>query len=172
METLAWILSALGTVCICIPPLIKGKNMKLILLLIFSTNVLIATSYILTHAYTGAATCCIAAVQTIINYFFSQKEKAIPKWLIGIYAISFTAVNILFFKQLTDLFALVAALTFVAGICVTDGKKYRMWTLMNASLWLVYDFVTRSYGPLFSHIIHLAILLIGMFLHDRKKNSA
>lgn len=169
METLAFILSMLGTVCICIPPLIKGKNMKLILLLIFSTNVLIASSYLLTGAYTGAATCCIAVVQTIINYFFSRKEKALPKWLIALYAISFTAVNIVFFERFADLFALVAALAFVAGICVTDGRKYRLWTLLNASLWLVYDLVTRSYGPLCSHIIHLAILLFGMAIHDIKK---
>ena len=36
MEILAFVLSMLGTVCICIPPLLKGKNMKLILLLIFT----------------------------------------------------------------------------------------------------------------------------------------
>ena len=55
-DIIAFVLSALGTITICIPPLLKGKNMKLILLLIFLTNVLIATSYILTGALNGAAT--------------------------------------------------------------------------------------------------------------------
>jgi hypothetical protein len=32
MELLAFILSNLATVCVCIPSLLKGKNMKLILL--------------------------------------------------------------------------------------------------------------------------------------------
>ena len=75
METLAFILSTIGTVCICIPPLLKGKNMKLILLLVFSANVTVATSYLLTGAYNGAASCFVGAAQAIINYFFDRKNK-------------------------------------------------------------------------------------------------
>ena len=69
MGTIAFILSSIGTVFVCIPPLLKGKNMKLTLLLMFWTNVLIAISYILTGAFNGAASCCVGAVQTFINFF-------------------------------------------------------------------------------------------------------
>ena len=65
METLAFILSTMGTVCICVPPLLKGKNMKLILLLVFSANMLVATSYLLTGAYNGAASCFVGGAQAI-----------------------------------------------------------------------------------------------------------
>ena len=63
MEILAFVLSTLGTVCICISPLLKGKNMGLILLLVFFTNALMAASYVLTGAFSGAATCSVQAVE-------------------------------------------------------------------------------------------------------------
>ena len=171
MEILAFVLSTLGTVCICIPPLLKGKNMKLILLLIFSTNVLLATSYFLTGAYNGAATCCIGAVQTIVNYFFERKNKPIPRWLIAVYAVAFTVANLLVFAKLTDVIALLAAGAFILAICQKNGKQYRVWTLVNTLLWLVYDGVNRSYGPLTTHGILLITILFGMVMHDRKKNT-
>lgn len=169
MEVLAFVLSTLGTVCICIPPLLKGKNMKLILLLICLTNVLIATSYFLTGAYNGAATCCVGAVQTIVNYFFERKEKPIPKWLIGIYAVVFLSVNLLVFANVWDVLALLASLAFIMAICQKNGKSYRLWTLVNTALWLVYDGITMSFGPFSTHAIQLTTILFGMLIHDRKK---
>ncbi len=171
METLAFVLSTLGTICICIPPLLKGKNMKLILLLVFFTNVFIATSYVLTDAFNGAITCVVGAVQTIINYFFERKSKPLPKWLIGIYALSFIVVNVIAFKHLTDIIALLAAMMFVMGISVKNGKKYRLWTLINTGLWILYDIATFSFGPLSTHLIQLSTVSFGIFIHDRKKNT-
>ena len=170
MDILAFILSNLATVCVCIPPLLKGKNMKLILLLVFTTNALLATSYILTGASNGAASCCIGAVQCLINYaFFERKNREIPRWLIGIYGAAFLVVNLLVFTQLVDILAILAAMAFILSICQKNGKMYRLWTLINTVLWLVYDFITHSYGPLSTHAILLASLLFGMVMHDRKK---
>lgn len=171
METLAFILSTLGTVCICIPPLLKGKNMKLILLLVCLTNVLIAISYFLTGAFNGAASCCVGAAQTIINYFFERKNKPIPPWLIAIYAAAFLIVNLLVFTRIFDIIAIAAALVFIMGICQKNGKMYRIWTSVNATLWLMYDLLTRSFGPLSTHAIQLSIILFGIFIHDRKKKT-
>lgn len=171
METLAFVLSTLGTISICIPPLLKGKNMRLILLLVFFANAFVGTSYALTGALGGAATCGVGALQTIINYFFERKEKSIPKWLIVIYALTFSAVNLLVFRHVTDIIALLAALMFVMGISVKNGKKYRLWTLINTALWILYDLVTLSFGPLSTHSIQLATILFGMIMHDRKKDN-
>ena len=171
MEILAFVLSTIGTICICVPPLLKGKNMKLILLLVFSTNVLIAISYFLTGAFNGGATCCIGAAQTIINYFLERKNKPIPAWLIAIYAGAFIVANLLVFAQLVDLIALIAALTFIFGISQKNGKRFRLWTLANSALWMLYDILTRSYGPLSTHTILLVTTLTGMLVHDRKQKD-
>ena len=171
METLAFILSTIGSVCVCIPPIIKGKNMKLILLFVFFSNAFVAASYALTGAFNGAATCGFGALITIINHFFERKEKPIPKWLVAIYAICFTVINLIVFKKITDIIILVAALIFIAGICVKNGKKYRWWALINTLLWIIYDFITLSFGPLTTHFIQLSTILLGMLLHDRKKGN-
>lgn len=171
-EILAVVLSAIGTICICIPPLLKGKNMKLILLLVFLTNVMLAISYILTGAANGAASCCVGAVQTIINYFFERKGKPIPKWLIAIYGAAFTLVNLLVFTKAADVLALLATLAFILAICQKNGKQYRLWTLMNTALWLAYDLITLSFGPFSTHVIQITTILVGMVLHDRKKKKS
>jgi len=170
MELLAFILSTLATVCISIPSFLKGKNMKLILLLVCATNALMASSYILTGAYNGAVSSGIGAVQTIINYFFyERKSKPIPRWLIGIYAGAFLVVNLLVFSQLADILALVATMAFILSICQPNGKLYRTWTCVNASSWVIYDIATRSYGPVLTHSILFITTVAGMLLHDRKK---
>ena len=171
MEILAFALSTLGTVCVCIPPLLKGKNMKLILLFVFSSNALVATSYVLTGAFTGAASCFVGSVQTIINYFFDRKNKQLPKWLLAAYALSFIVVNLLVFNRLTDLIALLGTLVFIAAISQKNGKQYRLWILINTLLWITYDLVSLSFGPLSTHLIQLTTIVVGMVVHDRNRST-
>jgi len=172
MKALAFILSILGTVCICIPPLLKGKNMKTILLLVFSANVLIATSYLLTGAYNGAASCFVGGAQAIINYFFDKKGKALPLWLIVLYALAFIVVNLFTFGVLTDLVAMIASLTFIMCIGQKTGKKYRVWTFINTALWLTYDLLKFAWGPMVTHGIQLSTVISGVIIHDIKKKEA
>ena len=116
MDILAFILSTLGTISICLPSFIKGKDMKLILLFVFSANVLVATSYLLTGAYNGAVSCFIGGAQTIINFFYDRKNKPLPVWLICIYAAAFIVMNLLVFAQWADLVAMIASLSFI--LCI------------------------------------------------------
>lgn len=171
MDTLAFILSTFGTVCICIPPLLKGKNMKLTLLLVFLANAFVAASYLLTGAFNGVVSCSLGAAQAIINYFFERKGKALPYWLIGIYAVAFTIVNVLVFSKISDILVFFAGVTFTMSVCQKNGRSYRLWTLGNAGCWMVYDFINVSYGPLLTHIIQTSIVVCGIVVHDLKKNK-
>ena len=171
MDRLAFVLSALATLCACIPSLLKGKNMKLILLLLFTNNALLATSYVLTGALNGAVSCYLGAAQTIINYFFERDNKPIPKWLIVTYALAFLIVNLFAYSRITDIVALLAVIAFVISICQKSGKQYRIWTLVNVGLWTLYDGLNLTFGPFASHGIEIAFLLAGMILHDRKKGA-
>ena len=172
METLAFILSMIGTVCVCIPPLLKGKNMTLILLLVFLSNASVGVSYILTGALNGGVSCLIGAAQAIINYFFDRKGKPLPTWLIAMYAVAFTVANLLVFTSVADILAIVACLIFIGCICQKSGKKYRLWVLTNTALWIAYDAINASYGPLVTHGVLLAITVFGMIMHDFKHKKA
>jgi len=171
METLAFILSLIGTACICIPPLLKGKNMKTILLLVFSANIFVAVSYVLTGAFTGAASCFVGGAQTIINYFFDRKNKKLPVWMVVIYALSFIAVNMLVFNHIWDLIAMVASLSFILCISQKNGTRYRMASGVNTLLWIIYDLVSMSYGPLLTHTIQISTVISGVVIHDLKKKK-
>ena len=171
MRILAFALSVIGTVCICSSSLVKGKDMRLILFLAFLSNVFVGTSYILTAAWSGAISCGVGAIQTIINYFFEKKQKPLPVWLIVVYAATFTVVNLITFTRITDIFAILACYAYILGISQKNGKKFRIWSLSNAGLWLVYDLVSRSYGPVFTHICQSSIAIFGMLVHDRKKKT-
>ena len=169
METLSIILSTVATVCICTPSLLKGKNMRLILLLVFSSNFLLGISYLLSGAYNGFASACVGCTQTIINYFFDRKGKNIPVWLVIVYALSLIAVNLLTFTKAVDLIAMVASLTFVMCIGQKTGAKYRIWVLINTVLWSTYDVFGAAWGPLLTHGIQVLITIGGIIIHDLKK---
>ena len=173
MQTLSFVLSSLGLASVVIASLIKGKKMKQILFLVFSSNVLFATSYLLAGSgINGAASCFLGALQAIITYFFDSKNKPLPKWLVALYALGFVAVNLIFggFNGMTVL-AIVASLSFVMCIGQKSGAKYRFWTIVNSILWCIYDLLSKSYGAFVSHIVLLGFTVVGMIIHDRKKGN-
>ena len=145
--------------------------MKLILLLVFSANVTVATSYLLTGAYNGAASCFVGGAQAIINYFFDRKNKKLPVWLITIYALAFIGVNLMVFNHVFDLIAMLASLTFVMCVGQKNGRKYRIWTFINTALWMTYDVLKASYGPLLTHGILICTVIFGIIVHDIRKKS-
>ena len=143
----------------------------MILLFVFLANALVATSYLLDGAYNGAASCFVGAAQSIVSYFYDSKDKRIPMWLVGIYALSFVCVNMLVFATLLDLIAMLASLCFVLSIIQKNGKRYRIATLICTLLWITYDLVSLSYGPIITHSIQLATVLSGIVIHDIRKSD-
>lgn len=174
--TPAGILSLVCLASMIAASLVKGKNMKLILLLVFCGNFSIAVSYLLAgEGINGAASCFIGAAQAVINYFFDSKGKPLPKWLIGIYMAAFVVVNLAVsfssgFNPLC-LLAIVASLTFVMMIDQDNGAKYRFWVICNSVLWCIYDVLSKSPSNFATHVCLLVFTVVGMIIHDRKKKK-
>lgn len=172
MQGLAYVLSILGLISMIVASLIKGKNMKKILFLVFCGNFLVATSYLIGGSgISGAVSCYIGAAQTIINYFFESKNKPLPVWLITVYAVAFIAVNLVVggFNPLVIL-AIIASLTFIMCIGQKTGAKYRIWTFINMALWCLYDILSESFPVLLgTHVPQLIFTAVGMIIHDRKQ---
>jgi hypothetical protein len=174
MEILAFILSLLGLAGVAGASLIKGNRMKLPLLLLFCGNVLFALSYTLSGSgINGAASGYLGSLFTLVNYFFTSRGQKFPRWLPYLYEVLFIAVNVIFGTDLLlTAVAIAATVTFVIGIVQPNGAKYRFWTAINLVLWVIFDLLALSYGTLVSHIILLLSTLLGIFLHDRKKEHA
>ena len=188
METLAFIFSTLGLIAMLTSSLLKGKNMKKILILVFLGNAFVAVSYLLGGSgLNGAASCILGSLFSFINYFFDAKEKPVPKWLAAIYGLSFVAVNIIVsfnsivtfgdtvsvdYKALVlCVLAIFGTLAFVLCIGQKNGAKYRFWTVMNMIMWCIYDLISGNIQVLITHIIQLSVAVVGMIIHDRKNNT-
>lgn len=174
MALLSYVLSIAGLFSSIAASLVKGKNMKLILFLIFLGNVLVGTSYLCDgKGINGAAALYLGAVQSIINYFFDSKNKPLPKWLIAIYAVAIIVLNIWVAKGVTALgvLVIVASLSFIMCIIQTNGSKYRFWTIVNMLLWITYDVLSQTYGALTSHVSLFVFTVVGMIIHDKKHSE-
>lgn len=173
MQILSYVLSIAGLVSMILASIVKGQNMKKILLFVFMGNMLFATSYLLAgNGINGAASCYLGGLQSIINYFYDVKMKPLPTWLIAVYAIAFVALNLAVGGvSALGILAIVASLTFIMCIGQKSGKKYRFWTLVNVGLWCLYDVCSASFGALITHGIQIVFAVAGMIIHDREKEQ-
>ena len=164
---MAFILSSIATVLGLIEPF--NKKMKTILIFNFIGNLLVGVSYLLDKSFSGAAICTVACTQVFINYNFDKKEKKVPIWLLGIYAVAFLGVNMIAFAHWYDVLSLLAALVFVISVAQSDAKYYRIFYMTNSLLWIGYDFLSKSYGNLSTHIILFISTMTAIIIRDRKK---
>ena len=174
MQFLSYVLSLMGLVSMVLASLVKGQNMKKILMFVFMGNMLVATSYLLAgNGINGAASCYLGALQSIINYFYDAKIKPLPLWLITVYAVAFVILNLAVGGiSPLGILAIVASLTFIMCIGQKNGKKYRFWTLVNMGLWCTYDSCSGSFGALITHGIQIVFAIAGMIIHDREIRGA
>lgn len=172
MQFIYLVLSALGLLAFVIAAIIKGEEIKKNLFFVFTGSVLVGASYLFTPlGINGAVSSFVGAAQTIINYAFNAKNKKIPLWLTLIYVLLFLCLNIAVLNSPVGILALLASLCFVGSICAKDGKGYRMWQIINSSLWISYDFLSRSYGPLVTHFVLFCFTVIGILINDCRKKE-
>jgi len=168
MATASYILSTIATVMGLVEP--YNKKMKTILIFNFIGNLLVGLSYLFVSGYSGAAICGVACVQVFINYGFGTKQKKVPLWLLGIYAMAFLAVNLISFTHWYDILSLLAALMFVLYAAQSKPKYYRVFYMTNSLLWIGYDFIAGAYGNLATHTILFVSTTIAIIVRDRKKH--
>lgn len=163
------ILSFLGLVAFVAAAVIKGEGIKKNLFFVFSGSMFVGVSYLFTSAgINGSVSSFIGGLQAIINYFFNSNNKKIPKWLILVYVLMFLALNLAVINSPTGLLALFASLCFVGSISAKNGKGYRLWQIVNSSLWISYDILSCSYGPLVTHSVLFGFTVVGMLINDYK----
>ncbi len=169
MQTVYIILSTLGLAAFVAAALIKGEEIKKNLFFVFTGSMLVGISYLFTPlGINGAVSSFVGGVQAITNYFFAAKKKSIPIWLVVIYAALFIGMNIAVLNSPIGVLALMASMCFVGSICVKTGKGYRLWQIANSLLWIGYDFLSSSYGPLVTHSVLFCFTVVGMLINDMK----
>lgn len=184
-EPLGSIFVFLGMAAIIASYLLKGKSMKLILILAFLSNAFVALGYLLQgQGINGCASCLTGAVFSIINFMFDSKNKEVPRPLVVFYGLTFVGVNIAVSynsiaasdELVKDIalcvLAIAGCLAFVMCIGQKNGAKYRFWNVMNMLMWCTYDVVSANYVVLITHLIQMGFAVVGMIIHDRKAKKS
>lgn len=169
METLSYIASFIATVLSLLEP--YNKKMKTVLVFSFIGNVLVGISYILVGGISGSVICFTAAVQLLINYSFTVRERKIPAAVITVHAAAFLAVNLITFKAWYDVFALIASMLFVLSVAQSNAKYYRAIYIPNCLVWIAYDFMAKAYGNLLTHIVLTIALAGAVFIRDGRRQK-
>lgn len=176
----------LGMGAIIASYLLKGKSMKVILILAFLSNAFVAIGYLLQgQGINGAASCLTGAVFSIINFLFDSKNKEVPRPLVAFYGLAFIGINVAVnFKNMVKfeggfsfvpiqivlcVLAILGCLAFVMCIGQKNGAKYRFWNIMNMLMWCTYDIISGNFVVLITHLIQMGFAVVGMIIHDRKK---
>ena len=173
MGKLSLFLSIGALICMTVPSLLKGKNMKVILVLLCLGNGMMGTNYLMSSGLNGAVSSYNGVVTTAINFALQAKGKTVPKFLIMTYLTITVILNLWVSKGISIGLILVigASVAYQLGCAGKSGATYRFWVLINLLLWCVYDIISLTIGALLTHVMQLVIHIIGMLIYDRKSKS-
>lgn len=151
---------------------VQFKKVESILIGQIISNVLVALSFGLLGGLSGAWICILAAIQTLIIYFLDRSEtpkkeqkKAV---LLVLFVIGYIVGTVIVYKGWGDIIAGICAILFVLAIAQTESGKLRVIMMLNALLWIIYDYKTRAYTNILTHGLELLSILAAMIRLDRK----
>lgn len=169
MDLLAQIIGTLVIVTNIIA--MQMENKKQIIFMIVLGNFFSAISFILLNRYSGAIICLFAIAQTFINRKYEDKEQKVPNIIIGIYIIISIILGTITFKKLIDVLPIICSILFTITILQEKEKNIRIVSLINISLWLIYDILGKAYTPAISDLMMAISIITAMYRYDfnRKK---
>lgn len=158
----------------------QGKNQKTVIAMQFFGTTLFSINYLLLGATVGGVLNIIGAIRAIV-FVFKDKFKADKLvWFVAFIA-SYIAVYILNFtvfgKEVTAFNLIVEVLPVIAMIALTVGYRLKDSTairkcgMVSAPAWLIYNFVSGSWGAIICELFTLASIVVGMLRHDKKKHE-
>ena len=166
---LAQALAFLGAISNMVAMQINKK--KSILFCYVLANFLYGTNYLLLGGVTGAIICLVEGFETLINGIIENNGKVVPKWLIGLYFIIALGIGIFTYNTLIDVLAIIGGILYILLISVKKESSIRLLTFILMILWIIYDFIYRSYVAGINDIFILISTMIGIYRFDIKKGK-
>ena len=166
---LAQVMAILGILCNIVAMQLNKK--KHIMLFYILANWLFAVNFTLLNAYSGAIICFVAGFETFINNIFDFHHKKVPNWLIAIYIMISIGLGCWTFNKFIDVLPIMASIVYIFLINLKKESAIRKFTLMNISLWIIYDFSVKSYSAGINDFLLILSTLIGIYRYDIKKEK-
>ena len=144
------------------------KNMKYILASQIVSNSLLVVQYVLQGTMSGSGVVILGIVQVTIGYVLGRKNKDFPVYLTVLFIIAHTVISLISYTVPYDLLCLVAAWVFAVSMVQKSSAVCRALTLVNLSLWLVYDFGTGAYSAVLTHAVIVTLTAVAVIRLDRE----
>ncbi len=150
---------------------IQMKKGWQILLLTMFANLFSVVVFLLLNGFSSAVTVSvIAAVQCGINAYLSYNGKEVSVVQKTIFTTLFLINGVVSYTVLLDILPIAASLIFAWSTFQKEEQQIRLFFLLNALLWIVYDAIigtTAVIGQLFS----LVSILVAIYRYRKPKKS-
>lgn len=174
-ETTAFYIGQAVSILVAIATVVtfQFKDVKHILLGTMASNFLLAASYFFLSGFSGAWVCMLAVVQTFTMYLLDKREtsKKVRFYLLLLFCAMYIAGTVIVYKRWDDILSCACALVYVAAILQTSSKKFRLFSLINLSMWIVYDICNFAWVNIITHILGILSIITAMVRLDRNKTE-
>lgn len=164
----AQILGILQTICGTLS--VQFKKRQQIILFMIIGGVLILAVQLLLARYLASVLIIICTVFSLVAYLYGQKNKKIPKWLAGAFAIGIVVASIVMWQDWFDIFALAAQLAFIVQMMMKKEQNLRVMVVVNVSCWIAYNLSVGAYTSIIGNLIMITSTIIALIRYRKVKN--
>lgn len=147
------------------------KNKKQIIFLLILANLFSAISFLLLESYSGALICGFAIIQTLVNKIYERKESKVPRAIIGIYIFVSIILGGITYTNYIDILPIMCSILYTMILLQEKERNIRKFTLVNITLWVVYDIAIKAYIGSLSDILVVISTLVGIYRFDVLKDK-
>ncbi len=170
MNILAQVIGLIASIIMIGAIQVKSKK-NLYLILNIVAKILYSINFIILGAYSGTITQAIGLVITIVAYMYTKKDKTISKGLTVIFIIVTLIGGIITYNNIYSLMAIGCGITYALIVASKNMKNIRKLNLIQAFLWIIYNFVVSAYTASISSVFVFVSTLIAIFRYDILKKQ-
>ena len=144
------------------------KKRKHILIALLLLSLFSALNLALLDSFGSANITIFAILEMAINALFEHRKKPIPKFIIAFYVAANIALGVLSFTGPLDIIPILCALIFCAVLLARNEQDIRKLTLLNQSLWLIFDLSARAYVLSGSNVLTIISTAVALYRYRHK----
>lgn len=187
---IAQVVGVVNTVLAVVAGQVKKKTAALILQVVM--NSLMMMTEILLGAWSAVPVCVVAIAVSLIIYYYQNRERRIPKWVLGIAAAAFLLLTLPTYPGVTELIKgeisaagfgeklaetgwvgglaellpVIGAMVLLWGLGSRSTTVYRIALLINGVIWLLHDLYVMNYGLAMTHCFQIVSFAVGIVRLD------
>lgn len=148
------------------------KKRRSILAALFCLNLFAALSMIFLGSLSATYISFLAVIEILINHFFESRKKPVPGFVVGLYALATIAIGIATYAAPTDLIAIACAFIFCITILAKKEQDIRKLTLVNQSLWLIFNVFVGAYALVCSNTLTIISTALALLRYRKTHTHA